>query len=388
MEPIRAVGAMSGTSLDGVDAAEILTDGVAIHGFGATGYRPYSDGERETIRGALGRWPGEAGVAEAAAVVEAAHVALLSDPSFAGADLIGFHGQTLAHDPAGGRTHQAGDGARLAGRLGRPVAWDFRSTDVAQGGEGAPLAPAYHHACARWLGGRDPVAFLNLGGVGNLTWTDPSRADMADPGAMLAFDTGPANAPIDDLCLRLGGEGVDRDGALALSGRADADLVAELMRHPFFKRPPPKSLDRDAWRVAGAKIDALPAPDAAATWVAVIAASVARGLRACPVLPGRMLVTGGGRRNPAIMAALRDACACAVNPVEEAGLDGDMLEAQAFAYLAVRTMRGLPLSFPSTTGVAEPMPGARVSPPAGGPAVDSPAAGARHREGRRISGSR
>ena len=266
MEAIWALGAMSGTSLDGVDVAELLTDGETIAGFGATAYRRYAGPERDALRAALGRWPGEAGVAAAARVVEAAHVEVLG--SFLDASLIGFHGQTLAHDPAAGRTHQAGDGASLAAALGRPVVWDFRSSDVARGGEGAPLAPVFHHACARHAGADRPLAMLNLGGVGNLTWIDPSRADPA--AALLAFDTGPANAPIDDLCARLG-QAYDAEGALARAGRARRDLVAEILHHPFFERAPPKSLDRDAFRAAGAAIDALAPPDAAATWVAVLA---------------------------------------------------------------------------------------------------------------------
>ena len=359
MAAIRAVGTMSGTSMDGVDAAELLTDGETVEAFGPSAYRAYAEGERAAIRAALGRWPGEAGVAAAARAVGDAHVEVLA--GLAGAEVAGFHGQTLAHEPRGRGTHQAGDGARLADALDVPVVWDFRSADVAAGGEGAPLAPAFHHACARWMGAREPVAFLNLGGVGNLTWADPAR-DMAAPGALVAFDTGPANAPLDDLARRATGEAFDRDGVLALSGRARPELVAALMAHPHFDRPPPKSLDRDAFRTAGAAIDALPPEDAAATWVAVIGASVARALALCPRPPSRLLVTGGGRRNAAIMAALAT-LPCDVAPVEAAGLDGDMLEAQAFAFLAVRVLRGLPLSFPGTTGVPAPRTGGRVSAP-------------------------
>ena len=301
MDSIRALGAMSGTSMDGVDAALLTTDGETIGAFGASAFAPFTEAERGTIRVAKGRWQGAPGVAEAAAVVEAAHLRILS--GFPGAELVGFHGQTLAHDPGAGRTHQAGDGARLAAALGVPVVWDFRTDDVARGGEGAPLAPAFHHACARHIGATEPVAFLNLGGVGNLTWVDPRRPMEAE-GALLAFDTGPANAPIDDLCQVRLGEPCDRDGALARQGTARADLVAALLRHPYFRRPPPKSLDRDAWTGPGAAIDALSAADAAATWVAVVAESVRHALAQCPDVPARLLVAGGGRRNPAIMTAL------------------------------------------------------------------------------------
>ena len=361
MQPILALGTMSGTSLDGVDAAEVLTDGEAIHGFGRSIFRAYTDAERDILHAALGKWPRASGVAEAARIVEDRHAATVSELPDAG--VIGFHGQTLAHDPEARRTHQAGDGAALAERLGRTVVWDFRSTDVALGGEGAPLAPIFHHACARHIGADAPLAFLNLGGVGNLTWVDPARDA---PEGLLAFDTGPANAPIDDLCRARLGQGFDRDGALGSVGTARPDLVAGLLRVPFFNRPPPKSLDRDAFRAAGAAIDALDTADAVATWVAVVAATVAGGLRQCPTPPVRVLVTGGGRRNSAIMSALSATLPCPVEPVEVCHLDGDMLEAQAFAYLAVRVMRGLPTSFPMTTGVPASTTGGIVTDPARG----------------------
>ncbi len=358
MEPIRALGAMSGTSMDGVDAAVVVTDGETIAGFGEVGYSAYSAAGRAVIARAMGQWPGGPDVAAAARVVEEAHAALLGPME---AEIVGFHGQTLAHDPAGCRTHQVGDGAGLAERLHRPVVWDFRGPDVAAGGEGAPLAPAFHHACTRHIGAREPVAFLNLGGVGNLTWIDPVRPVEA-AGALLAFDTGPANAPIDDLCRAHLGQPFDRDGVLALSGKADGALVDTLLRHPYFERPPPKSLDRDAFRDAGRAMAALDPADAAATWVAVIAATVGLALARCPLPPARLLVAGGGRSNPAIMAALRD-LPCDVAPVEAVGLNGDMLEAQAFAFLAVRVLRDLPTSFPGTTGIRAPLCGGRIARP-------------------------
>ena len=382
MEPIRALGAMSGTSMDGVDAAELLTDGETIAGFGASDYQEYTATDRAVIAAAMGRWPGEAGVAQAAEVVETAHARLLS--RFKGVQVVGFHGQTLAHDPAGRRTHQVGDGALLAEVLQTPVVWDFRTSDVTLGGEGAPLAPAFHHACARHIGAVQPIAILNLGGVGNLTWIDPARA-MEDDGALLAFDTGPANAPINDLCMDWLGQPFDRDGALAREGCAAPDLVAQLMNHSYFYRIPPKSLDRDAFRQAGAAIDALPPSHAAATWVAVIAASVGHALTQCPTMPTRLLVTGGGRLNPAIMDALT-ALPVDVAPIEDAGLNGDMLEAQAFAFLAVRVLRGLPTSFPETTGVKARVGGGQVSRPDG--VLDSLPTTARHTSSRRVTKAR
>lgn len=359
--PVRALGAMSGTSLDGVDAAVLETDGVEITGFGPSGYRAFTADEHATLRAALGRWPGEAGVAAAAAIVERAHCALLA--GLADVALVGFHGQTLAHEPGGRGTHQAGDGAALAAALGVPVAWDFRSADVAAGGQGAPLAPFFHFACARWIGAIAPVGFLNLGGVGNLSWVDPAASGPEVAGAVLAFDTGPANAPIDDLLWARQGRARDEGGALAAAGRVDEGVVAACLRAPYFDRPPPKSLDRDAFAGLAQAVAHLGDADAAATVTAVSAAAVARGMAALPRPPAQVLVGGGGRHNPVLMAMLAERLPCAVAPVEAAGLDGDMLEAQAFAYLAVRVARGLPLSAPGTTGVPAPLPGGQISPP-------------------------
>jgi anhydro-N-acetylmuramic acid kinase len=362
--PLWALGAMSGTSLDGVDAALILTDGETVAAFGDTAYRPYAPEEQAVIRAALGRWPGDSGVAEAAEVVETAHAEVLS--RLAGqADLVGFHGQTLAHDPGGRGTHQAGDGGVLAAVLGLPVVWDFRTADVSLGGQGAPLAPFYHFALARTLGLAEPVAFLNLGGVGNLTWIDPALAAPDLPGACLAFDTGPANAPVDDLMRARRGLPHDEGGALAAEGSADAEILARFLRHPYFYRMPPKSLDRNDFHGLLAEVSGLSDADAAATLTAAAAAAVAEGAAHFPRPVSRVFVTGGGRRNAALMRGIAEGLGCPVGPVEDAGLDGDMLEAQAFAFLAVRVLRGLPTSCPSTTGVAAAVGGGRIERPAG-----------------------
>ena len=365
-DPVWALGAMSGTSLDGVDAALLLTDGARIHGLGASGYRAYTEAERAVLRAALGRWPGEPGVAEAARVVEDAHTALLSEllsQAAAPVALVGFHGQTLAHDPSGHGTHQAGCGQRLAQTLGVPVVWDFRSADVALGGQGAPLAPFYHFACARHIGATAPLAFLNLGGVGNLTWVDPTAAVPEAPGALIAFDTGPANAPLDDLMAARRGQARDEGGALAASGRVDAARLAALLEAPYLARVPPKSLDRQDFPGLLPGLEGLGDADALATATAFVAACVAEGLRHLPAPPERLLVTGGGRHNAALMAALAARLPCPAVPVEEAGLDGDMLEAQAFGHLAVRVVRGMPTSAPGTTGVAAPVGGGQLSRP-------------------------
>ncbi len=358
--PIQALGAMSGTSLDGVDAAVIETDGQRILGFGSTGYRPYSDTEQAVLRAALGKWPGE-DVRDALDVVQAAHSDHLT--GFESAALIGFHGQTLAHEPRGRGTHQLGDGTALAGALGKPVVWDFRTADMELGGEGAPFAPFYHFACAKWMGATEPLAFLNLGGVGNITWVDPRKVTPEEPGALLAFDTGPANAPVNDLMLERRGEAFDKDGALARQGEVAQGALELFLAEPYFARMPPKSLDRDAFADMIGLVRELSDADAAATLTGMSAAAVMKALEHCPEPPARLLVTGGGRKNPVLMEMLRVSIDCPVEPVEAAGLDGDMLEAQAFAYLAVRVARGLPTSCPGTTGVKAAVCGGILSRP-------------------------
>ncbi len=356
----RVLGAMSGTSLDGVDAAVIETDGECIGAFGESAYRPYSDAERATIRAALGQWEGPA-VAAAAEVVETAHAELLSE--FGDVDLVGIHGQTLAHEPRGRGTLQVLDGALMAEVLGRPVVWDFRSADVRMGGEGAPLAPFYHFALARHIRAEAPLAFLNMGGVGNLTWVDPSAPAPETPGALLAFDTGPANAPLNDLMQTRRGVAQDEGGALAAAGAVDEGIVAAFLEHAYFYKMPPKSLDRDAFGGLAAAVAPLADADAAATLLGCAAAAVARGMEHCPAPPARLLVTGGGRHNGSLMAMLGARVAAEVAPVESVGLDGDMLEAQAFAFLAARVARGLPTSCPGTTGVAAAVGGGTSSMP-------------------------
>ena len=357
---LRALGAMSGTSLDGVDAAVIETDGERIFSFGPSDYRPYSDEERAVLRAGLGQWLG-APVDRAGEVVDAAHIDLLS--RFDTPDLVGFHGQTLAHDPRGRGTLQVGNGAALAHALACPVVWDFRSDDVRLGGEGAPLAPFFHFACAKWIKAQDPICFLNLGGVGNITFVDPSFERAEEEGALLAFDTGPANAPINDFMQERLGEPMDRDGALALRGTVETGALELFLDEPYFLRMPPKSLDRNDFPEMIGLVAELSDADAVATLTAMCAASVAQAMDHMPATPARMLVTGGGRKNPVLMEMLRVSTGTDVWPVEEVGLDGDMLEAQAFAYLAARVKRGLPTSCPSTTGVSALVGGGTISQP-------------------------
>lgn len=358
--PVRALGAMSGTSLDGVDAAVLDTDGRDIIGFGPSTYRAYSDAERATIAAGFGQWSGP-DVEAATRVVDAAHAEALA--GFEDIDLVGFHGQTLAHAPRHQGTLQVGDGAALADSLGAPVVWDFRSSDVELGGEGAPLAPFFHHACARYIKAAEPLAFLNLGGVGNITWVDPRVAVPETTGALLAFDTGPANAPINDLVQARCGVSYDKDGAIAASGTVAQGALELFLAEPYFARIPPKSLDRNDFSEMIDLVGELSDADAAATLTAMCAAGVVEALTHCPSPPRRVLVTGGGRNNPVLMRMLEVSLDCDVAPVEAVGLDGDMLEAQAFAYLAVRVARGLPTSCASTTGVRAAVSGGTLSRP-------------------------
>jgi len=345
------LGLMSGTSLDGIDAALIRCDGQKLFERGAFATVSYTADFRDALRGVLGP---DGDATEIATVARALTLraaeavgALLTEAGLAKdrVGLIGFHGHTIWHDPAAGVTHQIGDGALLASATGIDVISDFRSRDVATGGEGAPLAPLYHQALAADL--EKPLAVLNLGGVGNVTWIGEN--------ALLAFDTGPGNALIDDWVQAATGQPLDRDGALARSGRVDGKALSALLESAYFARRPPKSLDRDAFDPA--PIAGLSAADGAATLTAFTAASVAGALEHLPAPPRRWLVTGGGRHNPAIMAALRERLPVPVEPVEAVGWNGDALEAQAFAYLAVRARLGLPLSLPSTTGVRQPTSG-------------------------------
>ena len=351
-------GCMSGTSLDGVDVALVRTDGVEIFETGDSAFRPYSAAEHALLRGALGLWTCPDEVTE---LIETAHAEALAQVD--GYDLIGFHGQTLAHAPHERRTHQAGSGEVLAQITGRPVVWDFRTADVELGGQGAPLAPFYHHALARHAGLSAPVAFLNLGGVGNLTWADPRQPDPAHPAALLAFDTGPANAPINDLMAARRGAPRDDGGALAAQGAPDMTIVSQFLGLPYFSKMPPKSLDRNDFSGLGDAVAELSDADAAATLTAFSAACVALAMSHCPTPPTALYACGGGRHNPTLMAMIAAGIDCPLAPVEDLGFDGDMLEAQAFAYLAARVRAGLPTSCPTTTGVAAAIGGGRLSRP-------------------------
>ncbi len=342
------IGLMSGTSMDGVDAALLETDGEeAVRPAGFVSL-PYSDQERAAIRLALGA--GDPQIVRAAEmVVTEAHIRavqyLLDETGTLEVLAIGFHGHTLDHRPQDRFTLQVGDAARLARETGIPVVADFRSADIAAGGQGAPLAPVYHRA--RLAGEPGPIAVLNIGGVANVTW-------IGRDSEMLAFDTGPGNALLDDWCRRHNGAPMDEDGRLAAQGEVDRELLERLLDDPYFFASPPKSLDRMSFSFA--PLERLAPADGAATLTAFTAEAVARA--PLPEPPRQWIVSGGGRRNPVLMAALPQPA----KPAEALGWNGDALEAEAFAYLAARCLKNLPASFPGTTGCPSPMAAGRLFP--------------------------
>jgi anhydro-N-acetylmuramic acid kinase len=351
----NTIGAISGTSMDGIDIAWIRTDGRAHVETGPGCTMPYpaklrrdlldllkdpSIAERDPLTD-LDRRVTEAFTEAIAAFMRAERI----EPS--SIDLIGLHGQTVFHRPERRFTRQLGQGALMAKRLGIAVVDSFRQADVKAGGHGAPLVPLYHAALAAHL--PKPVMVLNLGGVGNVTYIGGND--------IIAFDTGPASALIDDLMLTRFGLAYDEGGRVAASGTIDQTILAELMDNPFFDAAPPKSLDRQAFHAHAAKTRSLPDADAIATLTAFTIEATVAALRHVPEMPSRWLVAGGGRNNLSFMAGLSKRLGVIVEPAENQGWNGDLIEAQAFGYLAVRARDGLPLSLPSTTGVPRPMPG-------------------------------
>jgi anhydro-N-acetylmuramic acid kinase len=365
MTVIRAIGLMSGTSMDGVDVALLESDGVRLLSYGPTFFAPYRAEDRALLRAALAQAadldertarPGSLARAESMVTerhAEAVETFLRENGIDAAAvDVIGFHGQTVLHRPERRLTVQIGDGAALARRLGIDVVYDLRAADVAAGGQGAPLVPVYHRALVLASGLAGPVAVLNIGGVANLTLVDGE----AEP---IACDTGPGNALIDDLMLARSGVPLDRDGAAAAAGRVDKAALAQLLDHPYFDAPPPKSLDRNAFSLA--PVERLTTADAAATLTAFTAASITKCFSLLPAPPRLAIVCGGGARNPSLMRALAARLPCDVRGAEEFGWSGEAIEAQAFAFLAARSLNGLPLTFPTTTGAPSPLPGGRLA---------------------------
>ena len=367
---MRILGFMTGTSLDAVDMAVLETDGHEIQAFGPAGERKLRDETRDLLLVAteIARgWPRDKAepeiFAEAARAVADEHIyaaeSFLAEHGLAWSDfdLLGVHGQTVLHERPTperiGRTVQLLDAERLAKASGRPVAFDFRTADVAAGGQGAPLAPIYHAARARASGLAAPVAALNIGGVANITLIN-------DHDDLLAFDTGPGNGMIDLMLQERGLGRFDENGRLAASGRVDQGILNQFLASSYFSGPAPKSLDRYDFPLD--LVEPLSAEDAAATLVAFTAEAVIKafdhGAR-----PSALIVCGGGRHNPQIMKVLTERAPVPVRTAEDYGWRGDSIEAEAFAYLAARTAKGLPISFPGTTGVKAPMTGGRIVQP-------------------------
>ncbi len=364
---LRAVGLMSGTSMDGVDVALIETDGQDHLICGAISSLDYSADDRALLRQALkearplldrASRPGV--LARAEAMITRRHGEAVQ--SFLrqnglkpeSIDVIGFHGQTVLHRPEKKLTIQIGDGPALARLIGCPVVYDLRAADVAAGGQGAPLVPVFHQALVRAAGLSLPVAVLNIGGVANLTLV----REGADP---LACDTGPGNALLDDLMLEKTGTPMDRNGETAAKGRVNEGVLAKLLDHEFFRQPPPKSLDRNAF--SRALVEGLSLSDAAATLTAFTAASIGTLFPHLQAKPALLVVCGGGARNPVLMQFLEQRLPCRVVAAESLSWDSGAMEAQAFAYLAVRSVKNLPLSFATTTGVPSPMCGGVLAQP-------------------------
>ena len=358
---VWAIGTMSGTSMDGVDVALVRTDGETVAEVGPALTLAYDDAFRARLRGVIRGEGDDAAVALVEAQLTESHWMAIGslvrrwtgDPR--SIRVIGFHGHTIWHRPEEHRTRQIGDGALLARLSAAPVVNDFRTADMAAGGEGAPLVPVYHRALALASKLELPLAVLNLGGVANVTWIGAPGADGVP--RLLAFDTGPGNALLDDWALAHTGKPCDVDGKLAAAGQEDAAALGRLLDHPYFRRLPPKSLDRLAF---APEIAGLSAADGAATLTAFTAEAIAAGAAFLPEAPRRWLATGGGRHNPVLLARIARAVGADVAQVEDVRWNGDALEAEAFAYLAVRSLRGLPLSLPETTGARAAVTGGRL----------------------------
>jgi anhydro-N-acetylmuramic acid kinase len=358
-KPLTALGLMSGTSLDGIDVALLVTDGETVTSRGPAMTVAYDETQRSLLKRALADASGMTDRAarpnclksveglitqwHGAAVQKFCKTHSVARDQIG---VIGFHGQTVLHRPEIGLTMQLGDGAELARICGVPVVYDMRANDMVHGGQGAPLVPVYHRALVDSVGER-PVAIVNIGGVANVTW-------IGREGELLAFDTGPGNALLDDWMKRHTGTNRDEGGSLGLVGKVDEAAVAQYLGDAFFEQALPKSLDRDTF--AGISLEGLSVPDGAATLVAVTTRGIALAANLMPEAPKTWIICGGGRHNQAMMRGLEKLLQD-VRPAEALGLNGDAIEAEAWAFLAVRSLRGLPLTFPGTTGVREPVTG-------------------------------
>lgn len=363
---MTAIGLMSGTSLDGVDASVLRTDGMGVIERVASVAVPYDRlAKIEIVRATKAALEGRDGaddIARAADAVTTAHIGAVRKVmekvrlSRTEIDVIGFHGQTILHrapvdSSAPGRTWQIGSGRTLSDETRIDVVDQFRQADMASGGEGAPLAPVYHAALCASLSRPHAVAVLNLGGVANVTFV-PMDGDTA---GLVAFDCGPGNGLVDEWVDRHAGLAMDEGGKLAAQGTVDEQTVRMMALNPYLRRPAPKSLDRYDFKLSA--VEGMGLADGAATLTAFTAACVAKSEALLPSPVGEWIVCGGGRHNPVLMAQLEARLSAPVLSAEDAGWAGDDVEAECFAYLAVRSLKQLPLSFPKTTRVPHPMTG-------------------------------
>lgn len=353
------MGLMSGTSLDGVDVAVLETDGVDVAKPVYFSFYPYLAEAAAQIRAVFGRRRMDADIQAAEMAVTQAHLRAIetSGMDMSSIDLIGFHGQTITHDPTQKFTWQIGDAQGIADAFGVPVAHDFRTADVAAGGQGAPLIPIYHAQLVRSHDLDLPVAVVNIGGVANISYVTGQDDDL------LAFDCGPGNALLDDWVRQKTDLPFDVDGRISSAGVADAALVRQWLKHDYFARLGPKSLDRDAWNVR-AQLQNMTIEDGAATLALFTVEAMAHGISQLPAPVETIILCGGGRANPTIRRMSDMTFECPVLSADLYGWNGDAIEAEGFAYLAARTKAGLPISFPRTTGVSAPLQGGRIVYPA------------------------
>lgn len=355
----RALGLMSGTSMDGIDLAVVETDGEMAVKRGPSMFVAYDSAFRRRIEAALesaksidrrDERPGDLTDLERELTIRHASAVSAFVERHGAVDLVGFHGQTVLHRPERALTVQLGDGALLARQTGIPVVYDMRAADMEAGGQGAPLVPAYHVALAASLDQVElPVCFVNIGGISNITF-------VAVDGPPIAFDSGPGNTLIDQWVSREGGVPFDQNGMIASEGGTATAVVERYLDTPFFKRSGPKSLDRNDFDLDG--VAGLELADGARTLAAVTAKAILKSAEHLPAEPKVWVLCGGGRKNPHIVADMVAAAPDArVLLAEDVGLDGDAMEAEAWAYLAVRAKKRLPLTWPTTTGCRVPVTG-------------------------------
>lgn len=361
-QSLIALGLMSGTSLDGIDVALVETNGTDITDIGPSLSVPYTDQFRDRLKAAVEM----AGLSDVPVsdqnlineitdhhigAVQKLLGELQADHKWGQPDVVGFHGHTTLHRPNRRFTQQIGDSERLARAIGIPVVSEFRQQDVKAGGQGAPLVPVFHRALCEALA--KPMCFVNIGGISNVTWIGEN------PDELVAFDTGTGNGLLDAWVEQNTGRRFDAGGELAAQGRVDSNALESLLENPFFKKPYPKSLDRSDFNLD--RLEGLSPSDGAATLVSFAISSILLGLEQCPSPPLALYVTGGGRHNKTMMNGLEMLSPCPVYPVEKHDWNGDFIEAQAFAFLAARSLQNLPITFPGTTGVSVPMPGGKTT---------------------------